>query len=121
MNNDRVHFHNLDIIRFVAAFAVVLGHGFEAWSDYYVKFRQTPEFYTDLFSGDFLYVAQFFQNLGIGVEIFFFISGFLITYILLVEKEKLGRISIPKFLMRRSLRIWPLYFLLLAIGPILTS
>jgi peptidoglycan/LPS O-acetylase OafA/YrhL len=85
MSNERIYFHNLDIIRFIAAFAVVLGHGFGAWSDYYVKFRQTPEFCTDLFSGSFLYVSQFFTNLGIGVEIFFFISGFLITYILLVE------------------------------------
>ena len=120
MSNERIYFHNLDIIRFVAAFAVVLGHGFEAWTDYYVKFRHTPEFFNDLFSGNFLYVSQFFTNLGIGVEIFFFISGFLITYILLVEKEKFGKISIPKFFMRRSLRIWPLYFFLLALGPFLT-
>jgi len=116
--NKRIYFNNMDIIRFIAAIAVVFGHGFEAWTDYYIKFRHTPEFVENLFSGNFLYVSQFFTNLGIGVEIFFFISGFLITYILLVEKNKFGSISIPKFFVRRSLRIWPLYFLLLCLGPL---
>ena len=119
--NGRIYFHNLDVVRFIAAIAVVFGHGFEAWSDYYVKFRQTPEFYSDLFSGNFLYVSRFFSNMGIGVEVFFFISGFLITYILLAEKEKFGKISIPKFFVRRSLRIWPLYYLLIVLSPVIVS
>lgn len=44
------------------------------------------------------------------VSIFFTLSGFLITYLLLLEKEKTGTISIKKFYIRRILRIWPLYF-----------
>jgi peptidoglycan/LPS O-acetylase OafA/YrhL len=120
VNENRIYFGYLDIIRFVAAISVVFAHGFEAWSDYYVKFRESPEFYEELFSSNFKYIAKFFSNLGIGVEIFFFISGFLITYILLVEKKNNPNISIPKFFIRRSLRIWPLYFLLLAFGPFLT-
>jgi peptidoglycan/LPS O-acetylase OafA/YrhL len=55
------------------------------------------------------------------VEIFFFISGFLITYILVAEKAEYGKISIKNFYIRRMLRIWPLYFLLIILGPIFTS
>ena len=52
------------------------------------------------------------------VSIFFALSGFLITYLLLMEKAKTGTISIKDFYIRRMLRIWPLYFiyLLIALG-----
>ncbi len=120
MKSNRIYFQHLDIIRFIAAISVVFAHGFEAWSDYYIKFRQTPEYYNELFNSNFKYVARFISNLGIGVEIFFFISGFLITYILIAEKKRNGKISIFKFFIRRGLRIWPLYFLLLTLGPFLT-
>ena len=45
-----------------------------------------------------------------GVTIFFTLSGFLITYLLLCEKQKIQTIDIKKFYIRRILRIWPLYF-----------
>lgn len=51
---------------------------------------------------------------GFGVSIFFSISGFLITFLLLQEKLN-GTISIRKFYIRRVLRIWPLYFIYLFI------
>lgn len=47
---------------------------------------------------------------GFGVDIFFALSGFLITYLLCVEKDK-QYIQIKKFYLRRILRIWPLYYL----------
>ncbi len=50
------------------------------------------------------------------VNIFFVISGFLITYLLLKEKEAYGSISIKKFYQRRMLRIWPVYFLYLIVA-----
>lgn len=53
---------------------------------------------------------------GLGVVFFFVLSGFLITYLLLSEKEKTGTIIIKKFYMRRVLRIWPLYFLITILG-----
>jgi peptidoglycan/LPS O-acetylase OafA/YrhL len=45
-----------------------------------------------------------------GVQIFFVISGFLITTLLLREQERYGAISIRDFYIRRALRIWPLYY-----------
>ena len=45
-----------------------------------------------------------------GVHIFFVISGFLITTLLLRERDKFRRISIRDFYIRRALRIWPLYY-----------
>lgn len=50
-----------------------------------------------------------------GVTLFFTISGFLITYLLLLEKEQ-KRIMVKRFYVRRILRIWPLYYLYLLIS-----
>jgi peptidoglycan/LPS O-acetylase OafA/YrhL len=50
-----------------------------------------------------------------GVDIFFAISGFLITTLLLRERERSGTISIRDFYIRRSLRIWPLYYAVVAL------
>lgn len=52
------------------------------------------------------------RNLGkLGVLLFFTLSGFLITYLLLQEEKITGSINIKQFYIRRVLRIWPLYFL----------
>lgn len=49
-----------------------------------------------------------------GVRVFFVISGFLITGILLDEQQRSGRISLRRFYFRRTLRIFPPYLALLA-------
>jgi peptidoglycan/LPS O-acetylase OafA/YrhL len=51
---------------------------------------------------------------GFGVTIFFFLSGFLITTLLRAEFEKNGVISIRHFWLRRTLRILPPFYLVLA-------
>ena len=56
---------------------------------------------------------------GLGVNFFFVLSGFLITYLILEEKEQTGRFSRWKFLVRRTLRIWPVYFIVMGIGFLL--
>jgi peptidoglycan/LPS O-acetylase OafA/YrhL len=48
-----------------------------------------------------------------GVNIFFVISGFLITSLLMKEEEQKGAISLKGFYTRRTLRIFPAYFFLL--------
>lgn len=53
---------------------------------------------------------------GYGVTMFFVLSGYLITYLLLTEYKKNGEISYKKFYIRRILRIWPIYYLSLLIA-----
>ena len=50
----------------------------------------------------------------LGVSLFFVISGFLITTLMLREREAYGQISVGAFLARRALRIFPLYYLVLS-------
>jgi peptidoglycan/LPS O-acetylase OafA/YrhL len=56
-----------------------------------------------------------FADIGtFGVDLFFTLSAFLITELLVQEKERLGKIDVLAFYARRILRIWPLYFVFLA-------
>lgn len=51
------------------------------------------------------------HNLGnFGVKIFFVISGFLITYLLLIEREKTGEINLKEFYIRRTFRLFPAFY-----------
>jgi peptidoglycan/LPS O-acetylase OafA/YrhL len=50
-----------------------------------------------------------------GVYIFFVVSGFLITTLLLREIQRYGTISLRAFYIRRALRIWPLYYAVLVV------
>ncbi|HEX5125704.1 MAG TPA: acyltransferase [Rhodocyclaceae bacterium] len=56
-----------------------------------------------------------FQLGDLGVRIFFVISGFLITTLLIKEQRKHGAINLPGFYLHRVLRIFPAYYLMLAI------
>ena len=53
-----------------------------------------------------------------GVDLFFALSSYLITELLLREKNSFGSVDVGSFYLRRILRIWPLYFLFIAIGMI---
>lgn len=90
-----LYFKGLNGIRAIAALAVVISHINNRLDYFYLP--KLP----------LLDLANF------GVTIFFTLSGFLITYLLLEEKEKTGTIALRKFYWRRVLRIWPLYFLYL--------
>jgi len=100
----RVFFPNLDGLRFLAFFAVFLFHSF-----------YTPD---DRIAASPIYqVPHQLTRVGdLGVNFFFVLSGFLITYLLLSEKQLTGRVAIGAFYMRRILRIWPLYFVVVFIG-----
>ncbi len=117
-----VYFRNLDVLRFVAVFLVMLTHGFSGFMLWIGKPKLitvpgNDREYNE--AGKVLY--KFFGNTSFGVDIFFIISGFLITYLLIVEKDRFGKIGLGKFYVRRALRIWPLYFLILLITPFLIN
>ena len=119
MKNSRIYFQNLDLIRFVAAYMIVIFHLFYGWQANW----GFPEILLDK-NKELSFIGKFiengFHNLSFGVDVFLLISGFLITYLLLHERATANRIDVPKFYMRRVLRIWPLYYLTIAIGPLLT-
>lgn len=50
---------------------------------------------------------------GLGVTIFFFLSGFLITTLMRIEYERHGTVNLKRFWLRRILRIWPAFYLVL--------
>jgi peptidoglycan/LPS O-acetylase OafA/YrhL len=95
----RIYFENLNGLRFPCFLSVFLFHIFRVVSD---SFEANPMFY-------FL-KNDLFGNGNLGVNFFFVLSGFLITYLLIEEKILNKQISIPKFWLRRVLRIWPLFF-----------
>ena len=53
---------------------------------------------------------------NIAVTLFFSLSAFLLTYLATKEIQVHGRIRIGRFFLRRMLRIWPLYFLVLFVA-----
>jgi len=55
-------------------------------------------------------LSSFKNFLGwFGVDLFLVLSAFLLTRLLLLEKDATGAVSISSFFVRRALRIWPLY------------
>ena len=75
----------LDGLRAIAVTAVLVYHANHEW-----------------LSGGFL-----------GVEVFFVISGYLITLLLLSEKERTGRVRLGQFWMRRARRLLPALFVMM--------
>jgi peptidoglycan/LPS O-acetylase OafA/YrhL len=51
---------------------------------------------------------------GLGVDLFFVLSGFLVSGLLLAEYKKRGEISISRFYMRRAWKIYPSFYVLIA-------
>src|SRR5262249_43136368 len=65
-------------------------------------------------------VARCFRENGwVGVQLFFILSGYLITPLLLREEATYGRVDLKAFWARRILRIWPLFYLTVAIAFLL--
>ncbi|MFN2532273.1 MAG: acyltransferase family protein [Pyrinomonadaceae bacterium] len=65
-------------------------------------------------------LASVFELGELGVRVFFVISGFLITSIVLRELESSGRIRLSKFYFRRTVRIFPPYYAFLTLLVLLT-
>ncbi len=54
-----------------------------------------------------------------GVAIFFVLSGYLITTLLLKERDRWGAVSLPAFYLRRALRLFPALVLIVVLTPVL--
>ncbi|PWL28228.1 MAG: hypothetical protein DCO96_09650 [Fluviicola sp. XM-24bin1] len=109
-NLSRPYFQNLNGLRAIGALSVFLFHAFllgnEIWGDFYqLKYFQMA--------------VQVFSKGNYGVSLFFVLSGFLITYLLLHEAKSKGSINVFGFFMRRLLRIWPVYFIVVGFGFLL--
>lgn len=101
----QLYFENLDALRFFCFLLVFMYHSFT-----------TELSHISDHTAHFLVKNEIFGNGFLGVNFFFVLSGFLITYLLIEEKKLNGRVNIPNFWVRRILRIWPLYFLCVFLG-----
>ncbi len=104
----KTYFPNLDCLRFFACLLVFNRH---------TIFYSLKEY--KLEGNIFFPIIHFLCNGELGVSFFFVLSGFLITYITLIEQNNTGMFNIKAFYIRRALRIWPLYFFVLVVGFIL--
>jgi peptidoglycan/LPS O-acetylase OafA/YrhL len=99
---------SLDGLRAVSIGAVVLGH-----------LAGTVNF--PAFIGDAVRNTGLVDVANLGVRVFFVISGFLITGILLKESQRYGTISLRRFYLRRTMRIFPAYYVFVATIVALTA
>lgn len=102
-SGERIYFPELDGLRFIAFLMVFLFHG------------GLPEGMVRQAIGRTA-ARALRENGGYGVQLFFILSGYLITTLLLREEARYGRVALRAFWIRRLLRIWPLYYLLVFIG-----
>ena len=124
----QVYYPRLDIMRFVAAYVVLLSHvelsrglmGLPSnWFNHWAELAQSGhQNLWELYSGSgYKLSAALGHEAGAMSVIFFFVlSGFLITLLLLREHDHKGDIDISRFYLRRIFRIWPLYFLVVLLG-----
>lgn len=101
----------LDILRFLAFFSIYLSDSLPRDPAVYARYH---------------FARWFGQLMGtvatsgrFGITVFFVLSGYLITSLLLRERWTKGDIDLRAFYMRRILRIWPLYFLALILASVL--
>jgi peptidoglycan/LPS O-acetylase OafA/YrhL len=97
----KIQFPGLNGVRFIAALLVIVDH-----TELFKSYLGYPTLWANSYSA---YLGAF------GVSIFFVLSGFLITYLLLEEQQE-APIRIRHFYYRRILRIWPLYYLIVVLG-----
>ncbi|MAZ37152.1 MAG: hypothetical protein CL842_06855 [Crocinitomicaceae bacterium] len=101
MTKNIIYLPGLNGIRAIAAIAVVVSHITLSLDDIGLD--------SNIFGTYDSGKPRALDLAGYGVSMFFALSGFLITYLLWLEKEK-QPIQIRKFYLRRMLRIWPLYY-----------
>jgi len=91
--------------------------GYAALAVLWVHF---PQFGDSAFAAVFKQIPDWLDCGYLGVDVFFALSGYLITRIMLEEKQT-GRGSIRHFYFKRFLRIFPIYYLTVIAVTLLTS
>jgi peptidoglycan/LPS O-acetylase OafA/YrhL len=99
----------LDGLRAVAIGLVLVGHSIKL-----LETRGSATFWHDIYP-----LAGLYANTG--VHLFFCISGFLITCLLLNEQARNGGIDLEGFYRRRAIRIWPAFYTYLLCLALLTA
>jgi len=92
----------LDVVRFFAFLSVFIYHTLNASLDHLVG-RHVPMWFAQL-------QVSISRAGAYGVDLFFVLSAYLITELLIREKETRGSLDVKSFYLRRILRIWPLYY-----------
>jgi peptidoglycan/LPS O-acetylase OafA/YrhL len=119
------YFKGLDSLRFFAALAVFFTHvelikkftGFGThWIDPEERITKFTVFQSVMSKEIDPLSPLIAYSSALGVVFFFVLSGFLITYLLLKERQSNNSIAIGKFYLRRAFRIWPLYYLIFILG-----
>jgi len=102
MTSEKFYFKGLNELRAIASLAVLFHH---------IELYKYRSHIKSLYDGPFRdFIAELGKN---GVFLFFTLSGFLITFLLLSEKRNKGKINILNFYVRRILRIWPVYYIII--------
>lgn len=104
---DRFYHPELDALRFFAFLVVFFHHALPTDASLYTTSGIPAEL------ARWLLLAK--HAGAYGVDLFFALSSYLITELLIREYHHRGSIDIRAFYVRRALRIWPLYFAFLAI------
>src|SRR5215469_2707913 len=107
---DKASFYRpeLDILRFFAFLGIYLYHSMPLDPAIYSRYR-LPHWFGQL-------MAAIANSGRWGVTLFFLLSGYLITSLLLRERWIKGDVNLRAFYLRRILRIWPLYFFILIVA-----
>jgi peptidoglycan/LPS O-acetylase OafA/YrhL len=105
---ERFYHPELDVLRFFAFFLVFLHHSLPHETSFYTNMGTSP------------ILASILAGIGntgaFGVNLFFVLSSYLITELLIRERQRFGHVDLRAFYIRRILRIWPLYFAYIALG-----
>ena len=108
VEREHVFYHpELDVLRFFAFLAVFFHHALPRDAALYIRNGVSPA------ATQLVLAAK--EAGAYGVDLFFCLSAYLITELLLREHAKRGTFSVSAFYVRRALRIWPLYFAFLAL------
>ena len=109
---DRFYRPELDVLRFVAFLGVFFFH----LKPHFVSPESIAHANGSAQALLLRLCRDVFSAGAFGVDLFFVLSAYLITELLLREKAKLGSLDVRAFYIRRILRIWPLYFFFIGLA-----